>query len=414
MDGLAAWLVLGLALGANGCVSYCDRVADFERQWAARPASDAPEMAIAVPYPLVDRLMAARTAEIDPVELALGDRLGLVAKLLRFEVKVASVRARHADDEHVGFAIDLDFRAAGESWLVTHLDARATPRIDGRAVSIGLDASDLEALEPRLGDDAKAHLAEMLRLFLPRIVSDRLDEAAIADAASELGAFLVGEGYRQIRHTLLARLGQVAELRVALPELPVKAIHTRSKDGPVPHFLVEVVTERSAGAALGPVEPAADRIRARIAGPALAEIGNWEVARGRLPGRYDDAMRPDPAGKLRPLFDWREGAARPLVIHVLCTDGPCFRLRVAAKARAALDGESLRFDVEDGAIEAVDGSWLTELGVWWKRLGEGPIEASRGEVAHTSIELFGRPLRLRATDAALDERGLLLGLDASW
>src|SRR5438046_438855 len=85
----------------------------------------------------------------------------------------------------------------------------------------------------RPGDDAKARLAAGLRTALPRIVSDRLDEAALVALADELGAFVVGAGYEQVRRTLLARLGRVAEVSVALPSLPVRAIRTASRAGDV-------------------------------------------------------------------------------------------------------------------------------------------------------------------------------------
>jgi hypothetical protein len=409
-------LLVAFALLGNGCVSYCDRVADFEKRWAERTAAtNEPHLRMAVPYALVDRLLAERIREIDPVELAVGNKLGMIVKLLRFEVKVAAMRARHADDDHVGFGIDLDVRAAGESFVVMHLDARATPRVEGKSVRVAMDADDFERVEPRLGEGAKARIAAMLRTALPSIVSDRLDEAALTELASELGAFLVGEGYRQIRRTLLSRVGKVAELGIALPDIPVRAIRTGSRRGPVEHFALDVLTDRPvARGVAGEVAPTSDKIRARLSGATIAELGNWGIERGILPGRYDDAMKADPNGKLRPRFGWRHGAERPLLVHVLCSDGPCFRLDVAARARAEVKDATLSMDVYDGRIEAIDGSWLVELGVWLKRLGAGPIEVSQKKIASAAVDLFGRRLAIAVASAAIEGDTMTMDLEAHW
>jgi hypothetical protein len=125
-------------------------------------------------------------------------------------------------------------------------------------------------------------------------------------------------------------------------------------------------------------------------------------------------MRPDPAGALRPRFAWRNGADRPLVIHVLCDEPPCFRLEVGARARAEVVGDALRLAVSDGQVEAVEGPWIVELGVWWRLLGQAPIHATAELLATTSLSLFGKPLVLAAQSAALDPGGMTLDFVAHW
>ncbi len=160
-------------------------------------------------------------------------------------------------------------------------------------------------------------------------------------------------------------------------------------------------------------DPISGTGRLRIAGGALAELGNWSIAEGLAAQSYDSELHPDPDGAYVPVYDWREGE-QPLVIHAFRIKSPCSTILIGARPEvAALDGK-LSVGIADGSIEEVQGSTLVRMGVGLKNLfGEGISKTESGS-ASAAFEIGGRPVTARILDASIDGKELDLTVELAF
>ncbi len=414
--------MLVLASGGSGCADYCSQIARFEAQHnRRRPTQESPHMRVVIPFALVDRLVAARVSKLAPFALT-PPIVGLLLPALgKLRVAAKKLSLRRAADGQVGFEVELALRSGEEHWLTLHVNARIRPKIVDGAIVVGLRADDLRRVEPELGSTPRKTIAEALQRSLPRAILDSLSEDELADLAAALIAFLSAEGFEALRDGLLEDLGEIATLRLALPRLPIDSIKLSSADEPSA-LVVDVYSELAVHTGLPAREglrdglPAvpASTMQVYFSGSMVAELGNWAIVRGLLPGRYDSDFEPQPEGQFRPFFDWQVGDQRPMKIHVLSTDPHCVQLRIGARPRLRFAQGQLALHLDDGHIEQVEGSWVVKLGVQFKRLGKGPMAFSKQRAKTMSLSLHGEELELSAVDGLVDGQKLRLDLQPRW
>ena len=405
-------LVAVAAIGAVGCASRCREIADTRRGLGSRTAGDGgPHGRIVVPLARANDIIAGSLAE-QPLEETISPALlpiHLPVRLPALLARVREVRVVPARPGRVGLAIRIEIRDAEREITTLGLRAEVTPRVarDGRStrLEIGLDASSLLAVEPELGPDVNRQLADAVGRWLPDSLRRRVPRVVLERGVRELAHHLTGAVYRALRATLLARLGEVARLRLRLPDLPIAGVVVRSTAAPVEALEVDLVTDLPVRGGLGPERPGrepSDRIELRLSGSAVAEIGNWAIERGHLPRHYTRDLKPRPDGDYRPVFDWVGGRARrPLVIHIFQERGGCSYLAVGMRPELSLARGQLVVVLRDREIERTIGPATLTIGVWLTSLVSSAADTTRRIAATTRLEAGGRRFDTRVTRATL-------------
>lgn len=404
MRGAAAVLVratLSCALALSGCGAPCKPLATARAELAAgRETTTDPHLSIAAPHALLDALIAPRVQQLAPVPIT-PPLLGLVVPVLAgLQASVRSMTLRAADEGHVGMALAVDVGKAGAAWVTLHLDVQLQPEVVDGALEIQLRPGDLRGVTPTLGPEGEALLARAIGEAFGE--EDRPGPEALAKAASALAGFLLAKGYEELREGLLGDLGAVARMRIALPDVPIEAVRLRSGDTPMPHLNIGIVSGLPVHTAVtATASPQPGVLAMRLSGSMLAELVNWGMAEGLLPGRFNREPEPDEQGTFRPVLDWRADSARPLLLHVLAHEPECFRLTIGARLALEVRDGKLVSRVTDGEVEAIEGSWLVQLGVALDRAGEDPIAFANERLASLRVEVGGMHHEARATQAAV-------------
>lgn len=406
---LALFIVFG-----TGCANHCKQIAQFRANLAARQPTSEPHVTIGVPLAMLNRLAAERVGRLEAVKLAPPLASLIVPELGGIEVVARTLTIVPAPDGQLGIdlaiALQNDDRDKGlsDELLVLHATANLDAAVVDGTLRLSLRPADVERFAPTLGDDAKDELARALGKLTGTKGSD------LAKDASLLVEYLTEQGFDLVRDNLLRDLGAVASLQISLGPFPVKDIAVSSRTGAVPYLAIRVISELPIEAGIsGPTPPQADAVRVAVSGDAVAAIGNWSMATGRLPKRYNDNMAPDPTGALEPQFDWEAGAVRPMLIHVFAQQPECFRMRIVARPEVAVESGKLVAGFDEGEVVETDGPLHIRLGVQWKVLGEDPLTAAQA-LAKPQIDVYGQPLELRPKDARRDDDTFVFDFTPSW
>lgn len=410
-----------LAILATGCSGPCQEIAARRATLANRASAAAPHGRLHVPLARANELIAESLAA-RPLEAPIGPELipvRLPIELPTLLARVAEVQMVPGRPGRVGFAVRIVL-LDGDTEVVT-LSARAEvrPRIvrDGASMALvlGLDGDSLVAVEPRLGPDSRRRLADALSRWLPDAVRRRMPRPLLERGASELASRLTGTAYRGLRASLLSRLGEVTRVRIGLPEVPIERVAVRSTTAPLAALALDLFTALPVRRGLArAVAPASDQIQLRLAGSTVAEIANWAIDHGHLPGRYTRTLRPRPDGEFRPVFDWvGAGSPRGLVLHVFQERGGCSYLAVGVRPEVAVVRGSLVATLRDREIIETLGPVTLQIGVWLKSLVSRAADTTRRFAATTRLEAGGRRFDTRVTRAVLERDELVLDLVVS-
>ena len=408
-------LLLSTAFVAPGCGTPCSRIADDHARFLRREgaAGGPPHLALEIPFALANGLIAERLRDAPPIPLG----VGVDARLRRY-VGEASLAARRlelgpAPAGHVGLYAELAVRLGREPLLTLHLRGRVRPELHAETghLEFGLRPDDLRAIRPELTDASRDRLAAALRRLVPAPARRLLPSAALVRIAERLLGQATERAHAALRDSLLARFGEVARLRVRVPDLPLASLQVRTTGA---HLVILAHTTFAVSGGLELDRPAGrgappDVVRLRLAGGTVAELANWAIARGELPDRYDQGGRPAADGDFEPGLAWSPGS-RPLKIHLWKTRAPCLQVRLGATPRVRLEGDRLVLAVDDGTIESVKGPLLVEIGAWFYRLGADAIRFSGETARRMRFTLAGRHMRAVVRAARLRRDELVLDL----
>ncbi len=409
----AALIALAVA-GHLGCGGPCQRVAHARDVAMARPApATGPHLRLRLPFAVANALIADVLAGLPPVPVTLG-RLGPLATVigdLTAVPRAVTLGPAGPGLVHVELAVELRDRDGVLLTLATAADLDPTIDRTGDevAITIGLTPARIDRLELDLGDDIARALGGVLaarlpaaaRARVPRFVIDQVAAAATEEIAS--GTWLL------LRHTLLPRLGELTRIRIALPPIPVASIaltSTTATAAAPAELDLAIVTSLPVRAAVADPGPplAADAIELAVSGSAIAELGNWAIASGHAPARYQRSLKPAPDGEYVPRLDWRDGHARPLLVHVDRVAGGCEWFTVGVTPTLAVRGERIVAGARTRTFERVLGPAYLHVAAWLKQLLQGAV--SRKVAAAATVTVGGRQVnaRLRAVD--LDGAGV--------
>lgn len=294
--------------------------------------------------------------------------LGVLEPVIgRVDIAATAVRLRPRAPAGVAATVELSLRVGGRGVLAFVAEATLEPRLvdDGGAtwIHLGFGADNITTVRPELPMDAIAAVADFIHSVLPEHIQLTTPRIAVRAAAVAIINRALDDAFGVVRDTLLVRLGELTAFRVRLPAVPIDAVTLTARDG---LLAVELHTTLPVRAGLRdiPVTVAGDRALVRVAGSALAELGNWAMAGELIPARFDAELRPAPDGAYRVALDWSEDATRPLDLHVFRTTGRCSHVLARARPAADLAAAGVDLELRDRVIARVRGSELVRLWVW--------------------------------------------------
>ena len=417
---IVALLTVGAAAVAGGCgASTCERIAaDREAFFARAPQAAGPHLEAVLPFDVADGLVAAEIAKVKPIALEIPG-LGEVGEYFgKLSVRPSSARLLPAPRGRVRFAIDLEVLQRGDRAFAMRLEVEVEPRVDLEAgrVEIGFTPQMLKEVKPDLSGDAKRRLGGLVYRRIPKLARMLIPRSAVDRAAARAIELLVERFYAKAKHRLLPRLGELTRVVVDLPDLPLEKLELRSfkRGGGGLRLLVTTGLPVGRGIDIGAErsrigELPRDRVSLRASASALAELVNWAIAEGRVPGRYDRAGEARPDGELRPALAWELGE-RPMKIVLWDLERPCMRVTMGARPRVERREGELVLGAEGAEIEDVEAAAFTELGVWFCALWKDALDITREAGSRWSFELGGERLVAEVRDAELDGDELRLGV----
>jgi hypothetical protein len=455
---IPVWRLLAVCAAGwlAGCGGRCPEVAAAKQSLLAnRTTAPGPHLEIQIPLARANALLTELVRD-PPITVPIRlpgpsdapEPLGAMIGAHALTAVAREVQLRPAADDRLRFALRIELDDDRQPVTTLAIETEVTPvlvRDHGTTTMIvGFGPDNLLAVRPVLDGDAERMLGDAVARWLPPAIRDHVPRAVIDRAAGTLGEHLTGAAYQALQKTLLRRLGELTQLRLQLPELPIAKLALRSTATPTERLTIELTTDLpvrrglvAAPAAAGPAGPAGDEITVRISGSTAAELANWAIDHGRLPQHYTRGLKPKPDGEFRPWLDYvAEDTRRPLKIHVFQEQGGCSYFRVGLRPALSITagtgtpgtgtpgtgtpgtpgtgtpgtgtpGDQIEVATHDQWVETARASPVLEVALWLKQLLRGAVDESRKAAARTQLTIGGRTFTTRVVGAAVTADGEL-------
>ena len=390
---LSLSLALGLA-GASGCAaSACTKVRDDRQSFLARRGpGDAAQLVIAVPLTTLSQSLSFPLSRIKPVAVPVPD-LGLPVDLGlgSLEIGLRSVRVLPAPEGQLGLRVSFVLRSRGRDILSLDLDAVVAPQIAPQegSVRLTLRPQDLLQVRPSLPPSERKKFVDFVLTALPQRADRLVGRAQLEQLADRGLSELVSRSFPSVRDNLLSHLDNLVDVEIDLPPVPLARVVLRSPGDDLELWLH--TTLPAAPLAAGPARAGGSDprlVQIRMSGGTAAELANQGIARGQIPGRYDEAGEPSPTGEFEAGVGWVAGP-RPLRLHAWKQSGTCAHVVFAGTPALQAQGGDLSLAVPDGRIEKVTGSAKARVAVWFSGLGRQTFAFTQAVAGATEFELLG-------------------------
>lgn len=406
-----------LLLVPMGCGTPCQQIRDERAGFLARDRGvDDPHLSIALPFALVNRLLAEHLDELPsvPVPSPVGGKLKRY--LGQIELVPRSLTLQPAPDGVVGLRLTLGVSYRGADLVDMTTDLQLRPKLDhkGRRLRLAIRADDLRDLRPRITEDGAERLAQAIRRQVPSAARRLIPAKTFGSAANKILDRAVSQAYAALRDGALRELGRVAEISLALPDVPVADLRISSTGGPKGAMHLGVVTSLPVRQGLrsraGAPASASDAALLRVSGACMAELANWAIAEGKIPARYDDKGRPDAKGPFEVGLDWRTGP-RPLKVQLWNLADPCIQARLGGTPSLRVAGDKLKVAAKDIKLEELRGPALYEFGAFFYALSGPTFDVAEELAKSFRIKVgSGKALTFVLASAGLKRDEVVLGV----
>ncbi len=410
--GLIAALVLTLTVDA-ACGTSCPEIREQRHEFAARKRTTrGPDARLALPFELMDRVIAGQLARRPPVPLELPtDKLGLSLSL---SIALDRVTTHAAGPGQLGMTLHLALvdQRANARILELEVDTAIAPKlVTSRErmpeLEIVLRPQDLGAVRPRTTPEGTRTLGRWLRESLPAFARALATDAVVEALAQESLELVATDVWPHSKERLLGS-GPLIDTHFTLPDLPIQELTLSSTERAL---VAEMTTD------LPNAEPVAttfdrvgERMVLRLSGGTAMGLVNRAMDRGEVPSRFDEDGKPKADGIWEARVGWRGGSS-PLVVHLWRTAGACRSAEVAARLGLALQGDSVRVDVHDGRITSAAGPAFASAFAWLEGVFGTAIAYTFDTDAFVRFDTGDEQIQVRLARIALGENDLLLDLD---
>lgn len=346
-----------------------------------------------MPFAEINRLFVEQLRGMPPVPVELPGlgkykkRIGAVA------IAPRAIRLKPGKPGQLHF--DLDFAVLHRKRVLFTMatTAAVTPTLADGSLQIPIGPEALHKVRPTLGPKAANQLAGFLYDLVPGPAKLLATKATLRKVANRALAEIVDGGYGLLRDSVVAEMAPRTQIALDLPDLPIDDVAISSRQGWLAIGLktrmpVEGRLPRTLKA------PPKGRLRVRLLGGAVAELGNRAIVNGDLPQRLTQKGKPAKDGPFRPGLSWASGD-RPAKVWLWREQDQCMRARVGgtpelSARRNAKKQSEVHVRIGDGAIEDVEGPTLITVGAWIQSLWADAIQVSKGVVAQTRFEVGAR------------------------
>jgi hypothetical protein len=410
-QSLALVVLASFAAHSVGCASStCARVREDREAFMRRTGSPGPHLALAVPFQTLSASLQRGLTQAGAVQVPLPD-LGPV-DLGSLAVSLRGVAFAPAEPGRLGVRVSLGIASGGRQVTALDLDTVIAPQLDPRegSVRLRLRAEDLESVRPSLQPAERRRFAAVVLSLVPASARAFVGREQVEALTDTFLRDLVGGRWPLIRDRLLKGTGDLVDVEIDLPELPLTKIELQS--GPADVWIYGHTSLAADSLSPGPARPAgtdARLVAVRLAGGAAAALANRAIAQGQLPARYDREGQPDPNGELTAGVGWQAGE-RPLKVHAWALQGQCARLTFGGTPQLQGRAGQLELRVDDGKLEEVRGSLRVRAGVWFSGLGRQTFAISQSVVGATEFEIVGVDYRATVVTGRVDGSDLVFSL----
>jgi hypothetical protein len=400
---------------AGGCGANCAEIGARKRALSERTGAAAgPHARVHVPFARANQLLAelVRDGALRvPLQVPALGPLTLAVPELTAVVRGVELRPAAADQLRFAIEIEIDDADQPVTTLTAVVDVR--PQLvrtaEGSELVAGVGSENLRSIDLQLRDQDGHALVDAVARWLPPALRSSVPRAVLDGAARKLAEYLTGRAYDALRARLLGRLGEITQLRIRLPALPIAATQVSS----TPDALtVDLTTDLPVRRGLAAAPPTSPDMVVQLSESTAAELTNWSIAQGHLPQSYTRGLEPRAGGDYRPHFDYvAEDRRRPVKIHVFQERNGCSYFQVGLRFDIGLVGDQLEVAVHDRLVEASDASTALEVGLWLKQLIQGSVDRSYRAAARTELTIGGHRFAARMLGAAAtgDDLAFTLG-----
>jgi hypothetical protein len=376
-------VLLSLLFLIASCGTPCQQIRGDRQRFLARDTSpengEQPQLSLEVPFALLNRLLAESVSELPsvPVPSPVGGRLKRYLGGIKLIPRALTLGP--APKGLVGLRLVLALSHRGDELVDVIADLHLRPRLDTNTkdmnkqrLILSLRGEDLRGLRPRITEGGAERLTKAIRKSIPRAARALIPKKTVRAAANTIIDRASAQAFAALRDGALRRLGQVAQISLDLPPVPVADARISSN---AKVLRVDITTalpvRQPVRQGLRPrarqVRFADDTALLRISGACVAELANWAISEGKIPARYDDKGRPDAKGPFEAALGWRE-EARPFKVHVWRLGEPCLQARLGGTPALRVKGNKLKASVKDVKLEELKGPALYELGAFFYAL----------------------------------------------
>lgn len=412
-----------------GCGSTCGEIksslSGFDR---ARGRSTAPHMEMQISMSPINTYLEGIRQFIQPLQMPLPSDEGPGGEPSSLSLRLSHLSMIPSPSGALTFKLEVVAEEGVERLFTVSGEAQVPPRLDleRHALIFALEPDQLRTLALDLSPRAAASVSGLLWRQMPGSVREVTPRPLFMMASKALVEEAIEQIYPLVREGILAHLGELTRLEVALPEVPLKALEVQGVAADAvggDRLVVHVFTDLPVSHGVSPAEVGpGEGVLVRASGEAMAALANWAMRRGHLPTRFNADGEADPEGRWQARVTWARERERPDMppgfdLHLWRLRRGCAYVRIQSVARLALahsaEGKRLEGAVEDGEIVEVKGEALVEAMIWLNTLWRNATAFAGSMAAETELVLGDRRWRTAVTEATLERSEIRLRLSVA-
>ena len=404
---LITWIVLSV-LG-TGCGATCERIEADRTRFLSRKPTVGTHLEMIIPFSTAENLVAPWIAAMNPISLPVPNLGKLSDDFGALTVVPTRVSLKPAAAEHIGFHLDFEVRRNDRKAFAASMETDVKPVVDieNRKIVLGFTQEALEKSRVKISKDAVVDLSALIYEQIPTVARYLIPQSMVEKTASSAVEMIMDTLYSKLKDKTLPKLAAAAGMEIALPRIPLTAVHITSslKGNGRLRLAITTALPVEAGideAAAAKEEPSTGNVTIRMSGAAAAELVNWAVAEKLIADRYDRKGKADPNGELRPGLAWARGEERAMKIYLWDLERPCMRLTMSARPSIVLRDGRLEIKAEDAETDDVEASAFTKVGTWFYLLWKDPMRLDKKSDAVLHLSSGGKALTIVVMKAAVE------------
>ena len=309
--------------------------------------------------------------------------------------------------------LDLDVSYGKHKVFGIELDAVAPIEYNAKTKTLTLVIryDIFRKVTPKISDGAADRLANQLHRQLPSSARSLFSKSRLASYANKGIRHLAAQLYPNIRDSILKPMGEITRFSFKMPDVPIERISLASTPS---NLRLGIRTTLSAtGVRQKNPYLKKNEIRLAISSDALAKLGNWAMAKGKIPDRYTRGGKPADSGEFVAGLDWQKGRS-PMKVNLWTanaeTSAMCLFVQAGAVPVVSLKNKKVKVGFKDGRIEEVIGPPFIEEAMDIMGIGERAISYTKAIALKQNLRLGSKRLGIHITGAGITSDALRINM----